>query len=330
MAGFRWKLVMPKANSKAERAPMRQPGGQPWSAAEQMQVEVKHGLPGVGVRVDHGAVARFGDPLALRDLGRERARAARRSAASFASLSVATCSRGTIEHMQGRLRIDVAERDALRRLRDELRRDLAAHDAAEQTVVSHRTAPWLRTSAARTMRERRDRRRSRSGACAARACTRTNPRRAARSLARLDPPSGPTAQRDRRVDATVPQAARRRVEQPARASGARRDGAIGRRVGIDRRQPRAAGLLERADHPRAHLRLRTRPLAARRHARRATKTHRLPARDAEAPSPSRPASSMRSRSAIGTRRWIARQRRRRDRADRRRPSPALCRAHELP
>src|SRR5207249_7254036 len=39
------------------------------AAAEQMQVDVEHGLPGAGVRVEHGPVAAVRNPAFLRDGG---------------------------------------------------------------------------------------------------------------------------------------------------------------------------------------------------------------------------------------------------------------------
>ena len=112
-----------------------------------------------------------------------------------------------------RLRIDVAKRDAFRRLRDELRGNLAADDAAEEAVVRHARAP-RRDSAARTMPSdaiAAVSKRSVSGA----SVTGTKPRAdQLRALARLEPALGSDRERDRRGD----RQRRKRLARPCRAA----------------------------------------------------------------------------------------------------------------
>ena len=78
--------------------------------AEQVQVDVEHRLPGVAVRVEHGAVAAAGDSPLLRD----RRRAPHHLADDLIVAGLEVVQRldvalGHDEHVRRRLRIDVVE-----------------------------------------------------------------------------------------------------------------------------------------------------------------------------------------------------------------------------
>src|SRR6185503_2728921 len=105
-------------------------------AAQKVQMDVEHRLAGRSIGVDHGPVARLGDPFRPGDLGRNE-----RQTADHRRVLRVVERRDMLarhhQHVHRRLRVDVAKRDAVRILPNELRGDLVAYDAAEETVVGH-------------------------------------------------------------------------------------------------------------------------------------------------------------------------------------------------
>ncbi len=103
-------------------------------------MDVKDGLTSIGVRVDHCAIPTVGNTLLLRDFGGEDGH-------SPDDLWVAKLVErwhvlaGDDQNMRGRLRIDVAEGNAVIGLRDDLRGNLVADDATEETIFSHARSP---------------------------------------------------------------------------------------------------------------------------------------------------------------------------------------------
>ena len=103
-------------------------------------MDVEHRLAGVGVRIDHGAVPAVGDPFLLGDLGSENRHASNDLGIAELIQRWHVLARDD-EHVRGRLRVDVAKGEAIVGFRDDLRRDLAADDPAEKTIVSHARSP---------------------------------------------------------------------------------------------------------------------------------------------------------------------------------------------
>jgi len=105
-------------------------------SAKEVQMEVKDGLAGVGIGIDHRAITSLRDSLPLRKLrrqGREPAHdgrigelVERRDVLAWNDKDVNRC-----------LGIDVAKGDAVVGLGDDLGRDLLAYDPAEQTGIRH-------------------------------------------------------------------------------------------------------------------------------------------------------------------------------------------------
>src|SRR5450432_3363291 len=102
-------------------------------------------LPAIGIRIDDHTISGLGDSLALRQLRRQPRHLTDDQRILHIGERRDVRARND-DDVRRRLRIDVAEGDALRRLRDELRGNLAADDAAEEAVVRHALARWRRTA----------------------------------------------------------------------------------------------------------------------------------------------------------------------------------------
>jgi len=95
-----------------------------------MQVQVKHGLPGVGVRVDDETISLFGYPFAPRQIGRDlRQFTDDRPIGDLIKRRHVRTRHD--ENVNGRLWIHVAKGNAIIRLGDDLGRDLFRDDSAE-------------------------------------------------------------------------------------------------------------------------------------------------------------------------------------------------------
>src|SRR6476660_1237895 len=129
------------------RKSARWPGELP--AAEQMEMDVEDRLSRTGARVHDGAIA-GGDPLRSGNLrGGEHEPAHHRGIRRLVERSDVLLR--DHEDVRRRLRIDVAEGDRVLVLADDLRRDLPAHDAAEQAGVGHVVFSSARVSASAAM-----------------------------------------------------------------------------------------------------------------------------------------------------------------------------------
>ena len=93
-------------------------------------------MPRVRIRVDDETITAVSNTLALREIGGEP-----RELSHDARIARILHRRNVLtrndENVDRRLRIDVPERDAIIRLGDDLRRNLFAHDAAEQAILGH-------------------------------------------------------------------------------------------------------------------------------------------------------------------------------------------------
>ena len=135
--------VNPTVGAARRIAAPRRPGQRP--SAEHVQVQVEHRLPGVGVAVEHGAVAALG----VAALGGDCRGSPHHRADQAVVRTVEVVQRGDVrsrhdQHMHGRLRVDVLEGHEVVVLEHLLRRNLAGDDAAEQAAharsIGHRAA----------------------------------------------------------------------------------------------------------------------------------------------------------------------------------------------
>ena len=106
------------------------------SPAEEMQMQVKDRLPGVGVGVEDEAITRIGHTFTLRELARETGKLTNHRWILHGGHGGNVLARN-YENMHWRLRIDVAERDTVFRLGNDFGRDLLADDPAEEARVGH-------------------------------------------------------------------------------------------------------------------------------------------------------------------------------------------------
>lgn len=100
-----------------------------------MGMDMGHRLPGLGARVEDETVTAFADSLGDRDtvrlahhLGEQAARCARERRRALVMVL------GDNQDMNGRLRVDIAERDGALRLQDLVSREFPGCNLAEQAV----------------------------------------------------------------------------------------------------------------------------------------------------------------------------------------------------
>src|SRR4029079_6198626 len=95
------------------------------SPSKQMQMQMRHRLSTVTIRVDPGSIARFGNSLSSGDVRRDNSQASDNRRITDV---VQRCGMLTRNHedVHGCLRIDVAERHAVGRLVNEVGRNLLA------------------------------------------------------------------------------------------------------------------------------------------------------------------------------------------------------------
>src|SRR5690606_17208660 len=143
------------ASGPASRASTRRPLQR--AAAQHVQVDVVHRLPRVRPRVHDQPVPAVGHALRLRDLlGRQVEPADQLGVRRLERVDRGDVPPRDHQHVYGRLRVDVPERDRLLVLAHDLRRDLAGDDLTEDAVVRHLAPPSLaRTSLAAMAAPRR-------------------------------------------------------------------------------------------------------------------------------------------------------------------------------
>ena len=107
---------------------------------EDMDVQVRHGLPAILTGVDHSSKSTIGNPLLLRNRTSETKQRAEQGIVLGYGEGVDVLP-GNHEHVERRLWIDVTERDCIVRLGDECRPDITTRDSAEQTFIRHATVP---------------------------------------------------------------------------------------------------------------------------------------------------------------------------------------------
>src|SRR3954467_5733201 len=104
-----------------------------------MQVDVKNGLAGIGVRIDHSAIPALRQSFGLRELCGHQMHLADDVGVLRLVQRHDVLPRND-QNMNGRLRVDIPERDAMLVLRDDVCRNLFLQNAAEETVGGHVTS----------------------------------------------------------------------------------------------------------------------------------------------------------------------------------------------
>ena len=109
-------------------------------SAEDVDVQVRDGLPAILPCVDHSSKSAIGDPLLLSNLPGEAEQGAEQCIVVGYREGVDMLS-GNHEDVERGLWIDVAECDCIVRLGDECRPDITTRDSAEQTFIRHPAVP---------------------------------------------------------------------------------------------------------------------------------------------------------------------------------------------
>jgi hypothetical protein len=110
------------------------------ASTKDVKMNVKDRLPGVSIRVEHRAVPRVGDSFLASNLRRDY----RESPHEVRICRVV--QRGNVtardhEHVDRRLWIDVAKRNAVLCFRDDGRWNFTPHDSAKEALVCHVIPP---------------------------------------------------------------------------------------------------------------------------------------------------------------------------------------------
>jgi len=109
------------------------------TACEQVQVNMEDRLAGGTVGVEHGPVAVVGVSVLFRDgCGHTLHRAHQRIVVRIQIVQCGDVTARNDQDVQGRLRIDIPDRNDLVILMDEASRDLSCDDLAEKAIVHDR------------------------------------------------------------------------------------------------------------------------------------------------------------------------------------------------
>lgn len=109
------------------------------TAREQVQVDVEDRLTGGTVGVEHGPIAFIGVSVLFRDgCGHTLHRAHQRIVVRTQIVQRGDMTARNDQDVQGRLRVDIPDRNDLVILMDEASRDLSCDDLAEEAIVHDR------------------------------------------------------------------------------------------------------------------------------------------------------------------------------------------------